>query len=72
MLCGIVREGLVVLEGESKYLEEAFRIAIENGISIYDSLYIAQALKLEAQLFTSDKKQAQVAERLLIPTHFVP
>ena len=68
----IVQGGVVVLEDESKYLEEAFKIAIENGISIYDSLYIAQALRLEARLLTSDKRQAHVAERLLIPTRYVP
>jgi len=72
LLREIVQGSVVVLEDESKYLDEAFRIAIENGISIYDSLYIAQALRLEAQLLTSDKRQAHVAERLLIPTRYVP
>jgi len=72
LLREMVREGVVALEDESKYIEEAFRIAIENEISIYDSLYLAQALKLEAQLLTSDRRQAQVAERLLVSTRYIP
>jgi len=72
LLHKIVREGVVALESESKYLEEAIKIAIENEITVYDSLYIAQALELRAQLLTSDAKQAQVAERLSIPARYTP
>lgn len=72
LLHKIVREGVVALESESKYLEEAFKIAVENEVTVYDSLYIAQALGLGAQLLTSDAKQAHVAQRLSIPTRYVP
>jgi predicted nucleic acid-binding protein len=40
LLIRIARE-LLVLEDELSYLDEAFKIAIENGLTVYDSLYIA-------------------------------
>jgi len=72
LLHKIIQGGVVVLESESKYLEEAFKIAFEGEMTVYDSLYIAQALKLRAQLLTSDVRQARVAEKLSIPTRYIP
>lgn len=60
------------IESELDYLDTAFRIAVENSITIYDALYIAQALKHDATLVTSDRKQAQVAERLGVKIHYIP
>jgi len=72
LLVELVRSGVVVLESELKYLEKAFRIAIENGVTVYDSLYIAQARELGARLLTSDRKQAEVATRLGVSPVYVP
>lgn len=68
----LVRENIIVLEDELDYLDEAFKIALENNITVYDALYIAQTLRLKATLVTSDKKQAQVAEKLGAKVHYIP
>jgi predicted nucleic acid-binding protein len=56
--------GVVVVESEKAYLEDAFSTALQTGITIYDSLYIAQAMKRKAKLLTSDDRQVRVAQRL--------
>jgi predicted nucleic acid-binding protein len=43
-------------------IEKANEIAIKTKITLYDSLYIALALKEKAKLLTLDDTQAQAAE----------
>ena len=52
------------IEPQDIYLGQALEIALKNDATIYDSLFIAQALTKKAILVTSDKKQAQIASRL--------
>ncbi|WP_054857252.1 type II toxin-antitoxin system VapC family toxin [Vulcanisaeta sp. JCM 16159] len=59
----LVDTGVIILEPEEQYISDAFTIALHNGITVYDSLYIAQALK-RGTLLTSDKEQASVARKL--------
>jgi predicted nucleic acid-binding protein len=54
----------ILLENEEKYLDDAFEIAILTGVSIYDSLYIAQAKKNKLPLITLDMKQKEAAEKV--------
>ncbi|MEM3570130.1 MAG: type II toxin-antitoxin system VapC family toxin [Candidatus Jordarchaeales archaeon] len=42
--------------------------ALENGITIYDALYIALALQEKSPLLTLDDKQRQVSKKLGITT----
>lgn len=49
---------------EGGYLEDSLRIAVDNGLTVYDSLFIALALRNNAELLTSDKRQSEVAGRL--------
>jgi predicted nucleic acid-binding protein len=62
--------GLVVHDFE-EVLGEAVRIAFEKGLTIYDSIYVALAEKLDAVLVTYDKvllrgvKRSQKASQLL-------
>ena len=72
LLVELIRSGVVVLESELKYLERAFRIAVESGITVYDSLYVTQALELGARLLTSDRRQSEVAARLGVSPVYVP
>ncbi|RLE58047.1 MAG: PIN domain nuclease [Thermoprotei archaeon] len=58
------------LEPEEKYLTAALEIALIQGTTFYDSLYIAQALK-HGELLTSDEKQAKIASILDIKTYFI-
>ena len=66
----LVKERIILLERQELYLDEAFRISLNRGLSIYDSLYIAQALKF-GELLTSDVKQAKEAEELGLRVHLV-
>ena len=66
----IVEEEVISIESQLYYIDKAMNIAIENKISVYDSLYLAQALKY-GELLTSDKIQAKIAKRIGIETHFI-
>jgi predicted nucleic acid-binding protein len=54
----------ILLENEEKYLDDAFEIAILTGVSIYDSLYIAQSKKNKFPLVTLNMKQKEAAEKI--------
>jgi len=71
LLKRLVSEGVVRIENELEYVDKAFEIAVENGITVYDALYIAQAIAHNAELLTSDKKQAEVAKRLGLKVRYV-
>ncbi len=59
----LIDENIIILEDQWIYLVKALEIAIAYGLTIYDSLYIAQALK-RGELLTSDVKQAKIADIL--------
>jgi predicted nucleic acid-binding protein len=59
------------LESQERYLTDAFEIAVNNHITIYDALFIAVAERRNLELITSDKKQADIAERLGVKTILV-
>ncbi len=68
----LINEKIIRIENELKYLDLAFKIVLENNITIYDALYIAQALKCNALLVTSDKRQALIAKKLGVKVHYIP
>ena len=57
-------ENVLEIEDERVYLREAFEIALKTRLTIYDTLFIAQALRHEAPLLTSDEKQASEVKTL--------
>jgi len=57
----------IIIENERTYLPRALQLALQYGLTIYDSLYIAQAEK-HGKLLTSDATQARVASGLGIET----
>ena len=59
-----LRRTALRIEPQDVYLGQALEIALKNDETIYDSLFIAQALTKKAILVTSDKKQAEIASRL--------
>lgn len=59
------------VEPQDPYLGQALRIAIENRVTVYDSLFIAQALAKKAALTTSDERQGRVAERLNVKVEYI-
>jgi len=54
---------VLVVEDQDRYLDKAFSIAVDEKVTVYDALYIAQALD-KGSLLTADEKQARVARRL--------
>ena len=54
---------ILIYENPIEYLPEGEKVALENGIPIYDALYIAQALKY-GKLATADERQGKIAEKL--------
>ena len=65
-----VTQEVVVYETLEDYLIRAREIAMKEKITIYDSLYIAQAEKYKG-LLTSDKEQRKAAEKMNIDVKFV-
>ena len=59
-----LRRTALRIEPQDVYLSQALEIALKNDATIYDSLFIAEALTKKAILVTSDKKQAEIASRL--------
>ena len=59
-----LRRTALRIEPQDIYLGQALEIALKNDATIYDALFIAQALAKKAILVTSDKKQAEIANRL--------
>jgi predicted nucleic acid-binding protein len=47
--------------GQDEYIEDAFRIALEYGITVYDSLFIVLAERLGVELVTCDGVQGEKA-----------
>ncbi len=58
---------VLVVEDQDKYLDKAFRIAVSEKVTVYDALYIAQALD-KGSLLTADEKQARAARKLGVET----
>lgn len=54
-------KGNIIIESEEKYLKSALKIAIQEGLPIYDTIYIAQALHNNKPLLTLDEKQRKIA-----------
>ncbi len=62
MLC----EDVLILQKSSEYIDEAFKFSIQEGVPIYDVLYILLALEEKASLLTSDKNQAKLAKKFKV------
>ncbi len=56
-------KNVIQLINEIDLIEEAMKIAMENKITIYDSLYIALAFKKKIPLLTIDNTQAKIAKK---------
>jgi predicted nucleic acid-binding protein len=49
---------------QNAYILEALEIAISKGLSVYDSMFIAVAIKTGSDLVSSDDKQLKIAKEL--------
>jgi len=67
----LIEARVIIVEDENTYVDEAFKIALEHNLALYDSLYIAQAIK-RGQLHTSDAIQNEVAAERRVKIIFIP
>jgi len=72
ILIKMVKEGILTVENESKYIDKAFNLALKEQVTVYDALYMVQALENKATLVTSDHNQAQIAKTLGLTVRFIP
>ncbi len=52
----------VLTRPQLDYIDRAFNLSLKHGITVYDSIYVAQALSESLPLMTLDRKQAKVAK----------
>lgn len=64
ILASLVNDEPFPIKRQDRYLLEAFELATEWNITIYDALFIEMAREESLELVTSDAKQAEVAKRL--------
>ena len=65
-----LREDIIFFESFEKYLEDAFEISMNLGITFYDAVYLAQAKK-HGELLTSDEKQWKAAEKIGVKVKYI-
>jgi predicted nucleic acid-binding protein len=63
-LLALINKRALILLNQDTYIAIATKIAVDNKITVYDSLFIAAAYKESDRLLTFDNKQSKVAERL--------
>ncbi|MEM4834434.1 MAG: type II toxin-antitoxin system VapC family toxin [Thermosphaera sp.] len=63
-------KGIFEIRNEDEYLDESFKIALETGLTIYDSLYLALARSEKRPLLTLDENQREAAKKLDIPIFY--
>ena len=60
----IVENKALRMESQESYLMDAFKIAVEAKVTVYDALFVALAKKKGLELVTCDAMQAEVAKRM--------
>ncbi len=60
----ILMGDVLTVKSQEEYLDEAFQIALRHKVTVYDSLYLAMALKEKLPIITFDRKQAKVAKEM--------
>jgi len=58
----VMANAIMVFKAED-YLKHGFDIALRENITVYDATYIALTERKNATLYTSDKKQHNVAKK---------
>ena len=67
----IMLNTIIELYPQRELLEDAFSIATSMGLTIYDSLYIALAKRMQALLLTKDRKQYEAAKTMNITARLI-
>jgi predicted nucleic acid-binding protein len=67
----MLRQLPVEYHGFTPFLDRAYEVAYLTGQSIYDSLYVALALLLDAQVITADRRLYEGLKNGLFRKHIV-
>jgi len=66
----LINNKVIQIEPQDQYIDKAFEITLSRRITIYDAIYLAQALRY-GKILTCDKKQANIGEKLGIETIYI-
>ena len=66
-----MRKHVLRVDDQSQYLPRALEIALDQGITVYDALFIAQAITRKARLTTADKVQYEASLRLGVEAELI-
>lgn len=66
-----MRRHVLRVDDQSQYLPRALEIALGQGITVYDALFIAQAIARKARFVTADKMQYEASLRLGVEAELI-
>ncbi len=72
LLLRLVEGGGVELVDQRIVLRDAFAVALETGLTVYDSLFVALARREGGVLATCDSRQADAASKLGVRVRLIP
>jgi len=67
----LTKSGTIKIKNQNDYMVGAFKIAVKNKITIYDSLFIELAKHVRTELVTSDTEQAKTAIKEEVKTKII-
>ncbi|MEM2008783.1 MAG: type II toxin-antitoxin system VapC family toxin [Ignisphaera sp.] len=67
----LTEEKAIPIINQEKFIAQAFALAVNEKITVYDALFIVAAKELKIELITSDRKQMDVALRNGVKVVFI-
>ena len=58
----LLKASFIVLANQKELLPDAMHIALRHGLTVYDAIFVALALKEGLPLLTADRQQAKAAQ----------
>jgi len=71
ILKDLVEERAIPTIDQERFLTQAFTLAVNDNITIYDAIFIVIAKELKTELVTSDKRQMDIAVKNGVKVVFI-
>ncbi|MEM2136754.1 MAG: type II toxin-antitoxin system VapC family toxin [Candidatus Methanomethylicia archaeon] len=71
ILKDLVEERAIPIIDQERFLTQAFTLAVNDNITIYDAIFIVIAKELKTELVTSDKRQMDIAMKNGVKVVFI-
>lgn len=71
MVKDLTKAEAIKIKNQNDYMLGAFKIAVKNRITIYDSIFIELAKNTKTELVTSDSRQAEIARDAGVETKII-